>query len=172
MVETANTVTMKGKPLALEGLMPAVGQSAPDFTVVGNDLSPVKLSDFRGKVVLISSVPSLDTSVCAIETRRFNQEAAALGDKVAVLTISMDLPFAQKRWCGAEGVKAVITASDHRDATFGRAYGVLIKELRLLARAIFVVGRDGKIRYEELVREITSEPDYAAALKAAAEAAK
>jgi thiol peroxidase len=134
--------------------------------VVANDLSEARLSQYRGKIVLLAAVPSLDTSVCSTETHRFNQEAVSLGSDVVVLTISMDLPFAQKRWCGAEGVQRVVTLSDHRDASFGLAYGVLIKELRLLARSVFVIGRDGKIVYEQLVPEMTKEPDYNAALAA------
>jgi len=156
---------MKGKPVVLTGDKVKVGDIAPDFVAVGNDLSPVKLSSFRGKVVVIASVPSLDTPVCDVETRRFNVEAGKLGEAVVILTISMDLPFAQKRWCGAAGVDKVVTVSDHREAAFGRAYGVLIEDLRLLARAVFVVDPEGKIRYAEVVKEITSEPDYAAALE-------
>jgi thiol peroxidase len=126
----------------------------------------VKLSSFRGKICIICSVPSLDTPVCDMETRRFNEEAGKLGDDVVILTISMDLPFAQKRWCGAAGVDKVITLSDHREGTFGTAYGVLIKELRLLARAVFVVGREGTIQYIQLVKELTEEPDYDTVLDA------
>ena len=166
MAERAGAVTMKGNPLTLVGNEVKAGQKAPDFTAVDTALTPVALSKFRGKVVVIASVPSLDTSVCDLQTRRFNQEAAGLGDGVQILTISMDLPFAQKRWCGAAGVKDLLTLSDHRDAAFGRAYGVLIKELRLLARAVFVVDRQGVIRYVQLVKEIATEPDYAAALAA------
>jgi len=162
-------VTMKGSPLTLVGNKVEVGDSAPDFEVVANDLSPVKFSSFRGKVCIISSVPSLDTAVCDTMTRRFNQEAGNLGDDVVVLTISMDLPFAQKRWCGAAGVKNVQTLSDHRDASFGNAFGVLIKELRLLARAVFVVDKEGVVRHIQIVDELTNEPDYEAALKAAKE---
>ena len=139
--------------------------------MLANDLSPVKLSDFRGRVCVISVVPSLDTPVCDIQTRRFNEEAAALGGDVVVLTISMDLPFAQKRWCGAAGIKNVRTLSDHRNAAFGKAFGVLIDELRLLARAVFVVDADGIIRYKQVVQELTNEPDYDAAMKAVAEVA-
>ena len=164
MSERKGAVTMKGNPLTLVGNEVKVGQMAPDCTLTGNDLSPVKLSEFRGKVCVICSVPSLDTAVCDLETRRFNQEAAGLGPDVQILTISMDLPFAQKRWCGDAGVKTVKTLSDHRDASFGLAYGVLIKELRLLARAVFVIDRAGVIRYIQLVKEISSEPDYDAAL--------
>ena len=166
MSERKGAVTMKGNPLTLVGNEVKVGQMAPDCTLTGNDLSPVKLSEFRGKVCVISSVPSLDTAVCDLETRRFNQEAAALGPDVQILTISMDLPFAQKRWCGAHDIKSVITLSDHREAAFGSAYGVLIQELRLLARAVFVVDREGRIRYIQLVKEIASEPDYAAVIEA------
>jgi thiol peroxidase len=160
------TVTMKGKPLTLLGKELEVGDSAPDFEVVANDMSAVKFSSYRGKVCIIASVPSLDTSVCDIETRRFNKEASKLGGDVAVLTISMDLPFAQKRWCGAAGVQNIQTLSDYRDASFGKAYGVLIKELRLLARAVFVVDKKGTIRYIQIVNEVASEPNYEAALNA------
>ena len=168
MQERTGLVTMKGNPVTLIGPELKVGDRAPDFTVVGNDLSQVSLESFRGKVCIISSVPSLDTPVCDMETRRFNSEASRLGDEVVVLTISMDLPFAQKRWCGAAGVDRVVTLSDHRDGSFGRAYGVLIKDLRLLARAVFVMDKEGRITYLELVKEIASEPDYEAVLSAVA----
>jgi thiol peroxidase len=160
-------VTMRGNPLALMGKEVKVGDAAPDFEVLSNDLAPVRFSSFRGKVCIISSVPSLDTPVCDTETRRFNDEAERLSPDVVLLTISMDLPFAQKRWCGAAGVTRVQTLSDHRDASFGMSYGVLIKELRLLARAVFVVDRNGTIQYVQLVKEITQEPDYDAVLAAA-----
>ena len=168
MQERTGLVTMKGNPVTLIGPALKVGDKAPEFTVVGNDLSQVSLESFRGKVCIISSVPSLDTPVCDMETRRFNSEASRLGDDVVVLTISMDLPFAQKRWCGAAGVDRVVTLSDHRDGSFGRAYGVLIKDLRLLARAVFVMDKEGRIKYLELVKEIASEPDYEAVLAAVA----
>jgi thiol peroxidase len=160
------TVTMKGNPITLIGEAPVIGKNAPDFEALDNGLQPVSLASMRGKVRLISSVPSLDTPVCDMETRRFNDEAGTLGDDVVVLTVSMDLPFAQKRWCGAAGIEHVRTLSDHRDAAFGGAYGVLIKELRLLARAVFVVDREGILAYSQLVPEVTEEPDYAAALEA------
>jgi thiol peroxidase len=167
MTERTGLVTMKGNPATLLGNEVTVGQPAPDVDLVANDLSTVRLCSFQGKVRIITSVPSLDTPVCDRETRRFNEEVSRLGDDVAVLAVSMDLPFAQKRWCGAAGVENVQTLSDHRDAAFGTSYGVLIKGLRLLARAVFVLDKNGVIRYQELVKEITSEPDYEAALKAA-----
>ena len=160
MEERTGIVTMKGNPLTLVGKEPIEGNSAPDFEVLDNSLSPVRFSSFRGKVCLISSVPSLDTPVCDMETRRFNEEAGNLNPDVKILTISMDLPFAQKRWCGAAGVDKVITLSDHREGEFGILYGVLIKELRLLARSLFVVDREGVIRYIQIVEELTQEPDY------------
>jgi thiol peroxidase len=160
MKERAGLVTTKGNPLTLIGDELKVGDSAPEFAALNNDLSPVTLSSFGGKVLVISSVPSLDTAVCDRETQRLEEEAGNLGSDVRMLTISMDLPFAQKRWHGATGVDQIITLSDHRDAAFGKAYGVLIKELRLLARAVFVIDRQGKIRYIQLVKEVSEEPDY------------
>jgi thioredoxin-dependent peroxiredoxin len=167
MKERKGLITMKGSPLTLVGNEVKVGEPAPDFEVIANDMSSVKLSSFEGKVCIICSVPSLDTSVCDLETRRFNEEAGKLGSDVVVLTISMDLPFAQKRWCGAVGINNVQTLSDHREASFGKGYGVLIKKLRLLARAVFVLDRDGIIRYMQIVDELTNEPDYETALDAA-----
>ena len=169
MTERAGAVIFGGKPATLLGNELKVGDAAPDFTAVGNDLRPVVLSQFKGKVVVIAAVPSLDTPTCDIETRRFNTEAAKLGPDVVILTVSMDLPFAQKRWCGAAGVDRVITVSDHRDASFGTAYGVLIKDLRLLARVVFVVDRRGIIRYTQLVKDVGTEPDYAPVLQAVKE---
>lgn len=166
MEGTATAITFKGSPLTLVGDHLSVGDSAPDFEALANDLSAVKLSDLRGKVCVICSVPSLDTAVCDTEVRTFNEHATSLGDDVAVLAISMDLPFAQQRWCGATGVANVQTLSDHRNAEFGTRYGVLVEELRLLARAIFVVDKEGLIRYIEVVDEMTNEPDYEAVLKA------
>jgi thiol peroxidase len=166
MGEQKNSVTMKGKPVTLEGKTVSVGEKAPDAELVANDLSTVKLSSYFGKKCIIASVPSLDTQVCDVETRRFNEEAGKLGSDVVVLTISMDLPFAQKRWCGAAGIKKVITLSDYRYASFGNAYGVLIKDLRLLARAVFVVDKTGVVRYVQIVPEIATEPDYMAVLEA------
>ena len=166
MEERTEKVTMKGNPLTLVGSKIQVGDKAPDTVLLNNDLEPVKISDYRDQICVISSVPSLDTPVCDMETRRFNQEAESLGQDVKILTVSMDLPFAQKRWCGAAGVDRVVTLSDHRDAAFGTAYGVLIKELRLLARAVFIIDREGVIRYIQLVKELTQEPDYDAVLSA------
>jgi thiol peroxidase len=153
-------VTMHGNPLHLLGQEVAVGQAAPDVQLLANDLSPVKISDYKGKVVILSVVPSLDTPTCDLQTRRFNSEAAGLGGGVAILTVSMDLPFAQARWCGAAGVEAVKTLSDHREAAFGLAYGLLIKELRLLARAVLVLDSQGKITYIQRVKELSKEPNY------------
>jgi thiol peroxidase len=166
MEERKDIITMKGQPLTLVGKEVKVGEQAPDFEVLANDLSAVNLASYKDKVCIISSVPSLDTSVCDTMTRRFNQEAVNLGSDVVVLTISMDLPFAQKRWCGAADVKNVQTLSDHRDASFGTAFGVLIKELRLLGRAVFVVDKEGIVRYLQIVSELTNEPDYEAVLQA------
>ena len=167
MTERKGDVTFRGDPLTLTGKQPKVGDKAPDVTLLANDLSEVKLSEYRGKVLILAAVPSLDTDVCDTEARRFNEKAAKLSDDVVIVVVSMDLPFAQKRWCGAAGVEAVRTLSDHRDAAFGEAYGILIKELRLLARTVFVVDREGTIRYIQLVNEITDEPDYDEALGAA-----
>ncbi|MEO0070021.1 MAG: thiol peroxidase [candidate division WOR-3 bacterium] len=165
MDERKGEVTVNGNQVTLLGSLPKIGEKAPNFLLVGNDLQPVISEQFKGKVLVLLSVPSLDTPVCDIETRRFNQEAADLGEDVVILVVSMDLPFAQKRWCGAAGVNRVITASDHRDGSFGLAYGVLIKELRLLARAVFVIDREGIVRYIQLVKEAGKEPDYAAVLE-------
>lgn len=160
MKERKGIVTMRGNPLTLVGNELKVGDKAPDVELLDNDLKPVKLSSFRGKICIITSVPSLDTSTCDRETRRFNQEAEKLGANVTILTISMDLPFAQKRWCGAAGVKNVHVFSDHREAKFGELYGALMKELRLLARTIFIVDQEGIIRHIHYVKEITQEPNY------------
>jgi thiol peroxidase len=168
--ERKAAATLRGNPLTLAGPELKAGQPAPDFTAVANDLKEVQLDDARGKVLVLSSVPSLDTPVCDTETRRFNQEAAGLGDAVEVWTISMDLPFAQKRWCGAAGVDRVRTLSDFRHRTFGEAYGVRVVDGPIAgvnARAVFVVGKDGHIAHAQYVKEIASEPDYDAVLTAA-----
>ncbi|MCU0914271.1 MAG: thiol peroxidase [Planctomycetes bacterium] len=167
MGERTGIITFRGSPLTLIGPEVRAGQKAPDAPLVANDLSVVKLSSLPpGKVHVLISVPSLDTPVCDMETRRFNTEAGRLGEDVAVAAISMDLPFAQKRWCGAAGVNNVRTLSDHREAAFGQVYGLLIKELRLLARAVFVLDKQGMIRYVETVKDVADEPDYDAALNA------
>ncbi|WP_059171401.1 thiol peroxidase [Bacillus sp. FJAT-27445] len=163
------SITFKGNPVTLLGNEVKVGEKAPSFTVLANDLSAVTLEDSKGKVRLISVVPSLDTGVCDAQTRRFNEEAAGLGN-VTVLTISVDLPFAQKRWCGANGIENVQTLSDHRDLSFGEAFGVAINELRLLARAVFVVDSNDTVTYAEYVSEATNHPDYEAAIEAAKKA--
>ena len=160
MQEWVGLVTMRGNPLTLVGNEVKRGEMAPEFVVLDNNLTPTKLSSYRNRLCIISSVPSLDTPICDIETRKFNEEASKLGDRIQILTISMDLPFAQKRWCGAAGANKIQTLSDHRDAQFGIAYGVLIKELRLLARAVFLVDQKGILQYTQLVKEVTNEPNY------------
>ncbi|WP_261133273.1 thiol peroxidase [Bacillus sp. Marseille-Q3570] len=159
-------VTFKQNPVTLLGNEVKVGDAAPDFKVLANDMSPVTLDDTKGSVRLISVVPSVDTGVCDQQTRRFNEEAAKL-DNVKVLTVSVDLPMAQKRWCAAAGVENLQTLSDHRDLSFGKAYGVAIEELRLLTRAVFVIDSDDKVTYVEYVSEATDHPDYEAAIEAA-----
>jgi thiol peroxidase len=165
--ERPGAATFLGNPLTLVGPELKAGDRAPDFTVLTNDLKEFTFAGTAGKVRLISVVPSLDTPVCDAQTRRFNQEAANLGNNIAILTISMDLPFAQKRWCGASGVDKVQTLSDHRDASFALAYGTLIKELRLDSRAIFIVDAKDTVRYVEYVKEVSAHPNYDAALAAA-----
>ena len=162
--ERKGAVTFKGNPLTLIGPEIKLGAKAPDFQVLGGDLSTVTLQSFKGKTKLISVVPSLDTPVCDQQTRRFNEEATKLPSDVQVITISMDLPFAQKRFCSTAGINRVQVFSDHRDASFGQAYGTLIKELRLLTRSIFVIGPDDKVQYVEYVKEVTNHPNYEAAL--------
>ena len=158
------SVTFKEEPVTLVGTQVKVGDDAPDFTVLTNSLEEVKLSDIKG-VRLISVVPSVDTGVCALQTKRFNDEVESLDD-VSVLTISVDLPFAQARWAGEKDIDSSQLYSDHRDLSFGEAYGVVIKELRLLSRSVFVVDSEGKITYVEYVPEATNHPDYESALKA------
>ncbi|MDN4594002.1 thiol peroxidase [Polycladomyces subterraneus] len=167
--ERTGVVTFKGNPVTLIGPEIKVGDVAPNFKVLANDLSEVTLDDTKGSVRIISVVPSLDTGVCDAQTRRFNEEAAKL-EGVHILTISVDLPFAQKRWCGAAGIDKVQTLSDHRDLSFGTAYGVVIKELRLLARAVFVIDQNDKVVYAEYVPEIAQHPNYEAAIGAAKKA--
>jgi thiol peroxidase len=159
-------ITMKGKPITLAGEVPAVGEPAPGFTALDNDFQPVSLGDFAGHPVLISVVPSLETSVCSMQTRHFNEELAKLPAEVVVITISMDLPTAQKRFCGAEGITRMVVLSDSARREFGAAYGVLIPERGVLTRSVFVVDAAGVLRYAQLVPEVSHEPDYAAALAA------
>jgi len=157
-------VTFKGNPVTLLGKAPKIGDTAPEFTVLSSSLEPVKLSDFEGKVKVIAIYPSVDTGICAAQNRRFNQEADKLKD-VAVLSISVDLPFAQSRFCAAEGLNSIVTLSDHKDLDFGIKYGFAIEELRLLARGTVIIGKDNKIKYVEYVPEIAQEPDYETAIK-------
>jgi thiol peroxidase len=165
-MERPGAVTFKGQPLTLVGPELKPGEKAPDFTIIDQSLQPASLKDYAGKVILLSVVPSLDTGICSAQTKRFNEEAAQLPEDVVILTVSMDLPFAQARFCGAENINRVKVLSDHRDASFAQAYGTLVKELRLECRAIFVIDRDGTIRYVEYVPEIASHPNYDAALQA------
>jgi thioredoxin-dependent peroxiredoxin len=162
---------MRGNPLTLVGPELKPGQKAPNVTLVGKDMKPVTLDQFKGKVKIIASVPSLDTPVCDAETRRFNEEASKLPGDVQVLTVSMDLPFAAARWCGAAGVDKVTTLSDYRGAQFGEKYGALIKELYLDARAIFVVDKNDNLVHVEYVKEVANQPNFDAALEAARKAA-
>jgi thiol peroxidase len=166
MNERKNVITSKGNPLTLVGNEIKVGDVAPDFTVIDNGGNEVKCSSIKGDITVISVVMSLDTGLCDLQTKRFNKEAEKLGSDVKILTISMDLPFAQKRWCGTEGVTNVQTVSDHRDASFGTAYGLLIKELRLLARAVFVIDKEGIIQHAQIVSETSEHPHYDAVLEA------
>lgn len=162
--ERANAVTFKGKPITLIGEEVRAGQKARDFITLDQGMNVKTLADFKGKIKLIASVPSLDTPVCDSEIKRFNDEAAKLSKDIAIIFISMDLPFAQKRFCQEFDINKVKTLSDHRDADFGMKYGVLIKELRLLARAIFVIDKDDNVKYVEYVKELGTPPNYDAAL--------
>lgn len=164
--ERTGVATFKGKPITLVGPELKAGDSAPAFVVSKNLLEDASLGDYAGKIKLISVVPSLDTGVCDAQTRRFNSEAAGLGDDVVILTISTDLPFAQARWCGTAGIDSVITLSDHKETSFGQAYGVLIKEFRLDMRSIFVVDKNDKLAYVEYLGEMAEHPDYEAAISA------
>jgi thiol peroxidase len=164
-------VTFKKQPMTLIGPDIKPGDKAPDFRVVKSDLSPVTLADSKGKVRLISVIPSIDTPICHAQTRRFNEEAANLPDNVEILTISVDLPFAMRRWRAAEGIDRVQLLSDYQEHSFGRNYGVLIDELKLLARAIFVVDANDTVVYREIVSDIGEHPLYGQALDAARKAA-
>ena len=164
----SGAVTFKGTPLTLAGEAVKVGQQAPDFTVHYFDggLKTIKLSDLKGKPAFISVVPSLDTPVCQTMTKKFNEQLAALGDRINALTVSLDLPFAMNRFCGAESIKNMKVGSDYQDRSFGKNYGMLIEELKLLARGVFVLDANGKVVYAETVKEVASEPNYDAALAA------
>jgi thiol peroxidase len=168
-MERTGATTLKGNPLTLIGPELKAGDAAPDFTLVDNGLKPVTLADTGHNVRIISVVPSLDTPVCDAQTKRFNEETAKLPG-VDIITVSMDLPFAQKRWCGAFGVDNVRMLSDHKEASFGSQYGTLIKELRIESRAIFVLDQHNKIRHAEYVKEVADHPDYETALAAARKA--
>ncbi|KGL39270.1 lipid hydroperoxide peroxidase [Listeria newyorkensis] len=161
-------ITFMGTPMTLIGKEVKVGDKAPDFTVLNQGLEPVTLSDYDGKVKIISVIPSIDTGVCSQQTRKFNEEASSLENTV-ILTISVDLPFAQKKWCDTEGLPNVTTLSDHRDLSFGEAYGVVIEELRLLTRAVFVLNSDNRVVHAEYVGEVTDHPDYETAITKAKE---
>jgi thiol peroxidase len=163
-MERKGKITFLGNPLTLIGTEKKIGEKADNFTVLDKELKEIGLKDFAGKIKLISVTPSLDTPVCDIQARRFNQEAAKLPDGVVIMNISMDLPFAISKFCTTAGIDKVKAYSDHRDASFGNAYGVLIKELRLLARSIFIIDRDDRIRYIELVPELSHQPNYDKAL--------
>jgi thioredoxin-dependent peroxiredoxin len=164
----SGAVTFKGNPLTLAGEAVKVGQAAPDFTLhyFEGGLKTIKLADLKGKPTLISVVPSLDTPVCALQTKKFNEQVGALGDRVNALTVSLDLPFAQNRFCGAESIKNLRTASDYQDRNFGKSWGMLIEELKILARGVFVLDKDGKVVYAQQVKEVASEPEYEPALSA------
>ncbi len=161
-------ITFKGNPMTLAGQALAVGAAAPPFTLhyADNGLKKLTLEDLKGKPTILSIVPSLDTPTCATQTRRFNQDLAAMGDKINAVTVSRDLPFAQARFCGAEGIKSIRTASDYQTHAFGDDYGLTIEELKLLTRAVIVLDSSGKVVYKQIVSEVTQEPDYDQALSA------
>jgi thiol peroxidase len=167
MTKNKEKVTFKSGAITLVGNEIKVGDTAPDFTVLGGALNPIKLSDYKGKVVILSIFPSIDTPVCAMQNRAFNKQAASLSENIVILGISVDLPFALSRFCGAEGIDKVVTTSDYRDLDFSTKYGFLIEELRLLARGTVVIDKDGKVQYVEYVPEVTHEPNYEAAITAA-----
>jgi thiol peroxidase len=164
----AGAVTFKGAPLTLVGSEVKVGQPAPNFKIHFFDggLKTITLDDLKGKPAFLSVVPSLDTGICQIQTKRFNQELAAMGDKIHALTVSLDLPFAMNRFCGAENIKNIKVGSDYQDRSFGTNWGMLIDELKILARGVFVLDATGKVVYAEVVKEVASEPNYDAALAA------
>lgn len=164
----SGAVTFKGAPLTLAGQEVKVGSPAPDFKLhyFEGGLKELKLADLKGKPTIISVVPSLDTPVCQVQTKTFNTQLGELGDKINALTVSLDLPFAQNRFCGAEGIKNMRSASDYQDRNFGNSYGTLIEELKILSRAVFVLDKEGKVLYAQYVPEVASEPAYEPALAA------
>lgn len=162
---TNTNITLHGNPLKVQGDSLKVGQKAPSFTLTGNDLKDVKSDAFSGQVLVLSVVPSLDTPTCSIQTKRFNKEAEEFQGKATILTVSVDLPFAQSRWCGAEGAANIKTASDYKYRTFGPAYGAYLSDTGLLARAVFVIDSTGTVQYVEYVDVLSDEPNYDAALK-------
>ncbi len=166
VVERGDVATVRGNPVTLMGPALEVGAAMPDFVLTANDMSDLAGDAYRGKILVLSVVPSLDTPTCSTQTRTFNQRVSTMSEEVVILTVSMDLPFAQKRFCGAHGIDRVVTASDYKHRDFGERFGVKIKETGLLARAVFVVGRDGNVTYSEYVPEISEEPNYEAALSA------
>ncbi len=170
----SGAVTFKGNPLTLAGEAVKVGQSAPDFTLhyfEAGAMKTIKPGDLKGKATIISVVPSLDTPVCQTQTKKFNEKLGAYGDRINALTVSLDLPFAQNRFCGAEGIKNIRAASDYQDRSFGRNWGMLIEELKILARGTFVLDKDGKVVYAQQVKEVAEEPNYDEPLKALKEVA-
>ncbi|MDK2934579.1 MAG: thioredoxin-dependent peroxiredoxin [Clostridiales bacterium] len=161
-----NAITLHNNPLSLRGKEIKVGDKAPNFKAVKQDLSEFDFyNDTKGKIKIISAVPSIDTEVCALQTKRFNQEATALSDDIEIITISVDLPFAQNRFCGAEGIQNIQVISDHKDLDFGEKYGFVIDELRLLSRGIVIVDKDNNVKYVEYVKEVSNHPDYDKALE-------
>jgi len=167
MNKSNKNITFKGNKLTVLGREIKEGDKLPAFKLVNTDMADITNESFKGKTLIVSVVPSLDTPTCSIQTKRFNQEASKLGADIAILTVSLDLPFAQKRWCGAEGVENLTCASDYKYRTFAEAFGVYIQEMGLLARAIFVAAKDGSVKHVEYVASISDEPDYAPALAAA-----
>lgn len=170
MERNREKVKFQGNPVTLIGKEIKTGDNAPDFSVINNELKPVNLSDFDGKVKILSVFPSVDTGVCSKQNHRFNEEASKLSEDIVILAISNDLPFALSRFCGAEGIDKVVTLSDHKDLDFSMKYGFLIEEMRLLARGVVVIDKDNKVKHVEYVPEIGQEPNYDAAIKAAKEA--
>ncbi|HEY4235017.1 MAG TPA: thiol peroxidase [Lacipirellulaceae bacterium] len=164
----SGVITFKGNPMTLAGNEVKASQPAPDFTVhyFEGGMKTIKLADLKGKPTILSVVPSLDTGVCAIQTKKFNDQLAKLGDRVNAVTVSMDLPFAMNRFCGAESIKNMRVGSDYQDRNFGNSYGTLIEELKIECRAVFVLDKNGKVTYAQYVPEVTTEPNYEAAMSA------